>query len=122
MRRPFYALVSLIAAFALVTGTSGAAQAAFCVKPADPRPCAGVKRCDWGGDPLAVFVEVHSKTKKNALYRAKKAIANVQRAKVRPRTLDVVAFKGSKVVYLKTIKLKGPHYAFSKKKRCWTVV
>ncbi|GAA3229667.1 hypothetical protein [Actinocorallia longicatena] len=117
-------LLALVSAFALIMAVSPGAQAceAKCVKIVEPKPCKGIKqRCDWGGDPDAVFVEIHAKTKKKALAAARKAVANVKGAKVRPRILDVQAFKGGKRVLSKNYKIKGPHYVYLEKEDCWTV-
>ncbi|GAB3275762.1 hypothetical protein GCM10027589_01060 [Actinocorallia lasiicapitis] len=120
MRRVLLALVS---ALALVLAVAPAAEACEkCVKLVEPKPCKGISRCDWGGDPDGVFVEVRAKTKKAALAKARQAVKNVKGAKVRPRTLDVLAFHGKKRVLSKTYRLSGPHYVYDEKQECWTAV
>ncbi|MDX6742890.1 hypothetical protein [Actinocorallia sp. A-T 12471] len=104
----------------LVLGVQEQAAAAVCVTP-DPRPCAGVRGCSFGGDPDALYVTVKAQNKKQALLRADKAVANLRKAKVKPRVVDVIARAGKKRVRSKTYKLPGKHWRYSYAKSCWVV-
>jgi hypothetical protein len=115
-------LLALVSAFALIVMASNGAEAtAKCVKVVSPKPCKGIKRCDWGGDPDGIFVELHTGTKRLARARTKAVLANVRRAGVRPRGLDVIAYRGKKRVLAKSYKIKGRHYSYSVNEDCWTV-
>lgn len=104
----------------LLLGLPGQASAAVCVTP-DPRPCAGVQRCSFGGDPDAMYVTVKAATKKLALKRADKAVRNLREARVKPRIVDVVARVGKKRVRSKTYRLPGRHWKYSYTRNCWVV-
>lgn len=114
-------VLALIMAFAMVGGTAQAALACACTKVVEPKPCAGVRACDWGGDPDAIWVEVKAPSKKAAQARAKRVVANMKSEKVKPRSLDVVAYAGKKRVTNKTYKLAGKHWVYDAKEDCWTV-
>lgn len=105
---------------ALVLGVPGAASASWCVKP-DPRPCHGVKRCTFGGDPDAMYVTVKAASRKLALQRADKVVRNLRAAHVKPRIVDVIARVGKRQVRAKTYRLPGKHWRYSYAKNCWVV-
>ncbi|GAA0946713.1 hypothetical protein [Actinocorallia libanotica] len=109
----------------MVTGTAAQAGAAgvTCVPPKAPKACEGVKRCEWGGDPDAVWVEVKGGTRKLALARAARVRANVKAAEVKPRTLSIQARHGrkNKIALSRSYRLKGKHWHYSAKKNCWYV-
>jgi hypothetical protein len=114
-------LLALLTAAALVVGIAPSASAVTCAKLVEPKPCKGVKRCTWGGDPDSVFIEVRANTKKTAIARAAKVVKNIKSAKVTPRRFDVYAFRGRKQVQAKTYKPKGRHWYFSYKQECWYI-
>lgn len=117
-------LLTVLMAFGLVMGGASQAGAAVtCVTVKQPRPCAGVARCTWGGDPEAVWVTVKGGTEELALSRAAKVRGNLLTAKVKPQFLDLQALKGKKktVVLSRTYRLTGKHWYFSYKKNCWYV-
>ncbi|GAB2835628.1 hypothetical protein GCM10022221_38440 [Actinocorallia aurea] len=113
-------MLALAVGCGLVLGVQGQAAATGCVTP-NPRPCTGVKGCSFGGDPEALYVTVKAATKKGALARADKAVANLRKAKVKPRVVDVIARAGKRQVRSKTYRLPGKHWRFSYAKNCWTV-
>ncbi len=115
-------LTTVLLACGMVTGAATQAGAGVtCVPVKAPKACEGVKRCEWGGDPDAIWVEIKGGTRKLALERAAKARANVKAAKVKPRTLSIQARYGKKnrVALSKGYKLKGKHWYYSYKKNCW---
>jgi hypothetical protein len=115
-------LLALLTSAALIVGIAPSAGATTCcATQVEFKPCKGVKRCVWGGDPDSAFIEVRAATKKTALARAAKVVKNIKSAKVTPRSFDVHAFKGRKRVLAKTHKLKGPHWYYSDKQECWYV-
>ena len=115
-------LLALLTSAALLIGiTPSASATTCCAKQVEFKPCKGVKRCVWGGDPDAAFIEVRAATKKTALARAAKVVKNIRSAKVTPRSFDVYAFKGHKRVLAKSYKPKGPHWYYSDKQGCWYV-
>ncbi|MEO3781818.1 hypothetical protein ABGB12_00680 [Actinocorallia sp. B10E7] len=118
-------LLTVLMAGGMVMGAATQAGAAgvTCVTVKAPKACKGVKRCEWGGDPDAMWVEVKGGTRKLALSRAAKARANLGAAEVKPRTVSILARAGrkNKIVLSRTYKLKGKHWYFSYKKNCWYV-
>src|SRR5688572_9351932 len=101
-------LLALLTAVALVVGIAPSASAVTCcVNVVELKPCKGVKRCVWGGDPDSVFIEVRAATKKTAVARAAKVMKNIRSAKITPRSVDVYAYKGRKRVLAKTYKPVG---------------
>ncbi|WP_106399916.1 hypothetical protein [Actinocorallia populi] len=117
-------LLTVLMACGMVTGAATQASAGItCVPVKAPKACEGVERCEWGGDPDAVWVEVKGGTRKLALSRAAEVRANVKAAKVKPRTLSIQARYGKKnrIALSKGYRLKGKHWYFSYKKNCWYV-
>jgi len=114
-------LLALLTAAALIIGIAPDASALTCAKVVQPKPCKTVKRCVWGGDPDALYVEVRAATKKTALARAAKVLKNIKAAKVTPRIVDIYAFKGHKRVKARTYRLKTKHWYYSEKKQCWYI-
>lgn len=115
-------LLIVLMACGMVTGAAGQAAAGVtCVPVKAPKACEGVKRCEWGGDPDAIWVEVKGGTRKIALARAARVRANVKAAEVKPRTVSLQIRHGRKnrVLLSKTYRLKGKHWYYSYKKNCW---
>ncbi len=114
-------LLAVVAACGLVTGAASEAGAVTCVIVREPKPCAGVPFCTWGGDPDAVWVTIKAGTYELAFSRAAMVRYNLRSAKVKPRVLDLLVLKGRKqaVVLSRTYRLKGRHWYFSPKKNCW---
>jgi hypothetical protein len=115
-------LLIILMAGGMVAGAAGQAAAGVtCIPVKAPKPCKGVKRCAWGGDPDAIWVEVKGGTRRIALDRAAKVRANVKRAAVKPRTISLEVRHGKKnrILLSKTYRLKGKHWHYSYKKNCW---
>ncbi len=116
-------LTVLMAIGMAVGGATQASAGVTCVPVKAPKACKGVARCEWGGDPDAIWVEVKGGTLKLALSRAARALANVRAEKVKPRTVSIQARRGKKkkIVLSRTYRLKGKHWHYSYKKNCWYV-
>ena len=57
-------LLIVLMACGMVTGAATQAAAGItCIPVKAPKACEGVKRCEWGGDPDSIWVEVKGGTR-----------------------------------------------------------